>query len=484
MKLRLSLLLGALVASYAVQATEADFCAKHLANFAAGPVDAEAEGLVTSTYRRLLKELGGSHFSPETIAKIIESGDPFLIPDEADGDFFALQKRLKEFHELVRARGWDSPSIHSALLLELGKLRVAQAAATETIQNATTNSFVDYALGFPDGASTTTSPDGRWVVGIEGKFSLVTDYYVHDRQSRHTKRVKMPQLPLGPPTFSTDGTELLFPNHTAQMNRVPFNVSTGEADFAQRMEIGKALGVFHSLATIFHAKTPGQFFAGRRIDLFDGTNVGDGDPKIQRFDLNTNERITVNLRESFRRVSISGWGVVPGTDDLWVLVHVPVAAVVGSTMPAWRVHVLSVAADGSVKQSQMPRTWTGGPIRGLYWQADGKTCVVHDNQGISIWGENNKPVMVFPHLIVPGDDGFVQASAPDPSQNRVAFLFRSRSGPARIDWLNMDTRQVERGFELNEPPEFRAIKFLPDGKGMLMLDSAGKWQVVNHLARP
>ena len=103
--------------------------------------------------------------------------------------------------------------------------------------------------------------------------------------------------------------------------------------------------------------------------------------------------------------------------------------------------------------------------------------------GISLWDEHRKPQAIYPRFVVPGDNGFVQASAPDPSANRVAFLFRPRSGPARIEWVNMDTRAVEDGFELSEPPQFRAIKFLADGKGMLMLDSAGHWVVVNHLAR-
>ncbi len=462
-------------------ASDQSICPRTLFAFGDGVSDPAA--LVSNTYLDLFYQLGKGRLTADTLEKLVASGDPFTLPDQADTDLIALQHRLHEFRELVKTKGWDTEPMRAKLLDDVRGLIARQRGLAAIREEALANSFVDYPLGFPENASAEFSPDGRWVVGVEAKHSLITEYFVHDRRTRRTTKQAMPQLPVGRPFFSPDGKELLFPNHTAQLLRVPFE--NGVGDFTKSVTVGQAMGPMHSLQTYQFMATPGRIYQGRTVNTFGGIPSGDGDPALHRFDLNTNTRIKLKVREYLEDFSIAKWGVVPGTDHLWFLSPRLQPFTLGNNVkPSWNLHVVAVEDDGTIRPVVRPRTWSEGILRDLVWLDDGKTPVVHDQYGLWRWSTLlDAPTQIFPRILVQGRLDTVAQIALHPDGKRAAYLNVLGSNGARIDWLDLKTAEATEGFALPPDAIYRTLKFSPDDGALLLGDKDGNWTVVNHRAR-
>lgn len=77
--------------------------------------NSDGRELTAAAYFQLWERLG-ARVSPVTLERVISSQSPFDIPEDADGDVFALRGKTKELEQLVRLKGWDTPDLRSHLI--------------------------------------------------------------------------------------------------------------------------------------------------------------------------------------------------------------------------------------------------------------------------------------------------------------------------------------------------------------------------------
>ncbi len=455
-------------------------CLTHFATLAPG--DPEAEELVSKTYEELLDQLGVA-LSPETIAAMRKNEKPFEVPDQNGADLHTLQRRMKEFEELVRKKEWDTPAVRSHLLGALDRRLAALGVASEKQSVAQEATWKDFTIALPRPTDAIESPDGRYLVstncgpGTKGAWTI----NVYDRKAGTLTEVPGATGYHSDPFFSVDGSELRFPMEKHVFRIVPFK--DGVADWSKARVIGEANGVSWP-RDYEHGVTPHRFVAGYHPH------------QLAVFDTSTNTRTKVKIDEFLETPgtnlpgakNMRSWGVVPGTDDMFLLY---------SDEATKKAHVVvaSLSADGVLKRKEIRGSWKYKTDK-----HDGRdpyhATFTRDGKKILLWGGSSDGsltvldgVNATPRTLFFDEAGErnkkleVQRVEVNPKTGELAVLYKHpwtavRKGGYSVEILDPDTLAKKGAFDL--PKNFSQAKFSADGETMLANDSTNEVLVINY----
>ncbi len=282
MRYAVTLFIACLVLSPEARATTPR-CLGEFASLASGAPDGVE--LTASTYQELLDTLGGK-LSPETLRKMRNAEDVFAVPEQDGADLGALRKRLGEFRKLLVEKGWMGDVYVNGIRASLDR-RIAKIDAAGTQVEAQVNdTWKEFELPYNNGNSQyTVTPDGKGLMVVH-----MTNGHPADKGwNTSFFRLDGPGEPISQsggvgyhsdPMFSADGKFLVFALGNYELKKVPFENGTANWEKAETIGTPDGSGWLRMMQPV---NAP-YFFAG----------VHGG--YVYRFDLNTNERILLELQ--------------------------------------------------------------------------------------------------------------------------------------------------------------------------------------------
>ncbi len=285
-------------------ATEFGTCFRALA-FAApsgGPPPLE---LIEGTLRELLTELGGK-LAPDQAAEMARSENPFALPERSNQDLLSLRRRLLQFEEMLKNSGWRTPEVAQRARQVLGEVAGGKAAAGLRLQRVVEGPFLKR-IPLVDAPGFQVTPEGRWIVTEEtmsnGPIGQNHPFHSIDTGSGFTIRADLPRL-AGLAVLSRDGKSLLIPHHDQTVIEIPFE--NGHILWNRKKQNGTP--VLPRLAEVPKAaigEQSGRVYASFAADKMNLLSQ-------------SGERIPLTLADGSPARAPHSWGVVSGTDDLYV----------------------------------------------------------------------------------------------------------------------------------------------------------------------
>ncbi len=307
-----------------------------LVHFASTPQGAINFSLIDSTYDQLIDKLGGQLGSG---AKAKMKADPLKVPTGVEGDFLALERALKNFEEMLRQKGWNTPEVRARLASRLTRRDTVNAEVIQRVNESLLETRSHLTIPFTTHHGRyTISPDSRWLVysDVSPQASAMSrgDLVVLDVKTSELKRYPI-RGPYRPAHFSADGKNLLLPLPKAGVAVVPFELGVPQLD--RRSEMG-AIPVSSPIDTADPNVLYGEGALGTlvRIDL--------AAKKVIPLDL-------TSVIDDGDTIDTDGLRVIPGTSAL----------VLNVLQTPRRTHsryiVVDVAADGraSVRKGYEPQ---------------------------------------------------------------------------------------------------------------------------------
>lgn len=325
-----------------------------LVRFATLPEDGIDYSLIDSTYDQLLDKLG-ARLNETTLGKLADlNTNPLRLPEQDGADLLALKHGLEEFAKLLKTKGWNRPEVLTRLrqraVARAQRLRETEGTRQRLVER---NTFeFDVPLG-KSGNEFVLSPDGKWIVGDDrprpivdrDPWNLLVMNTETDEVKRYPAAGRVRYL-----VFSPDGARLLFLDFPNKIGVVPF--SAGVPDFA-RTESVKNDGVGEVVPT-----------ANPNIAYAAGSGQG-----LNRIDLAAKTSKPIDWSQVVdpgETVFGNGWGVIPGTANLYLNVWMPSRET--------RHEIISVNEAGVATRVRKNGPWMGGgnapnPLR---WHSDGR----------------------------------------------------------------------------------------------------------------
>jgi len=271
--------------------------------------DVEPNELVAGTYADLLQRLGSS-LSPATLKKMAK-GDPFHAPEQSGLDVLLLNRKLREFRELIEAGGWSAKSFEPALAewLERRSGELGQQAGKIEQQVAQMEQLKlswPFRRGSDPGVGEGLSPnDGLWLNVLPERVGQKAKASLFDLRTRAF--IPLAKIPTGSAHFSADGKKLLWADEGRTLKEFP--IVNGVPDFKHPREIGEWSG--NGQFKKIHPTSDARIVFGDLVNL--------GEPAF-RVDLVRGEVTEVSFDQFIERGdSVMEWGVIPGSTDLFVL---------------------------------------------------------------------------------------------------------------------------------------------------------------------
>ncbi len=412
-----------------------------LVDFGAISESSEAEVVTSATYWRLIDTLA-PEMSPELMAKVVKSGEPFAIPKE--DSTLALLKHMKQLREMVAAKGWETPEVKGRLLAELG-LRAGLIREAERNRNvAIANEWGDYDLPGP----VRDAPRGAGNLFVAITKSEPHRLIVHDRATRTTREYPLPDDIWNPPALSADGQTLFLP---ALKNVLGVPIVNGVPNLTAAVTLKNPLK------------------GGALTDLKPHPNgrylyASNGDKKIVRFDLKTNKGVSVNVEDFYDGIFVRDWGIIPGTNHLWSIEQGKHGRLL---------HRFKVNEKGKAELIRASITLEE-PIAGLAFSADGKSAIGYTSEWAGHAAQLDLTRRKETSLIPEADRqkyGSVNSAVAHPIKPQVAMLV-SKAGDRngyRIDFVDVTSTTIVRSVPLNR--WVQSIAYTPDGEGLIITDT-------------
>ncbi len=445
-------------------------CLTHFA--ATAPDEADPAPLVSRYYLELFNELGGTQLTPDTLTKIVAAKDPFTIPEQTGADTFSLQKRLREFEGLVKAKGWDTPLVRERLMADLNARAGNVMVVKEQQENSVLKNRNDFALPKHVDSRTVSSPDGRYLVYTLKTVGETAQLGIFDTNTQTEKKLKIPFKYDYSPSLSPDGKELLFPMREEYFRALPFENGTILTD--KPRDVGQPSGV----------AIPGHPYVqtGKSHDFVYSATSHRSD-SIQRLHLQTGERTDYDIEKYFgnttagkKRGTLVHWSVVPGTDR--VALHWK-----DGNDGKLKLDIVEVPPKGELKRIDQ-RVSPTSVYEQLAWSHDGTVAFMwEDGRSMPVMyypakrGANPKSLPFTLDAIASGAN--IKEVVASPTEPYV-LVRREQDAEHWAEVVDTKTFKVKARLEL--PPLTYGISFTADGTGLLVdanVDGNGQNHYIN-----
>ncbi len=288
-----------------------------LVPFAAlGTVNSDA---AEQTYRELIARLGGS-LSVQTLTEMIESKDPFLVPETENRDLGGLQKNLKQFRELLEMAKFNTPEMRQVFLEHLSDLKQKSThAASKQPQAVLANESdtqVDQ-ITLRD-SRFLTAPSSEWI-GLEGE-ARNDDIQLNFYRPGTGQAVQNVVQHKGTSQLSQDGRYLL----TVIAGEIQVQpVSNGWIGDAVSFSAPPRTALDSFLALFKSPPPPAPVLQARSLNSPDQvvleTARSQSGLRFELFDLSRGKRTPLTVSgEVGKGFPNRQWGVVPGTDQIYL----------------------------------------------------------------------------------------------------------------------------------------------------------------------
>jgi len=283
-------------------------------SFAALSADEAPIDLIVRTYRELFATLGGQKIEAASLKGIT---DPFVLPDDGV-EIGMLNKKLEQLRELLRGKKWLTAEVNTRLLAGLRELAETQA----NLHEKRAEKMADTEGGFivespPTGAFISMHPGGRYVLVPKSAYVGPNTYplpssevSVYDLKTRtlSTQTTTIGQLHAA--RFFPNGEAAAFGERGNSIQVVPFR--DGKFAFEEAVLIGEKKEREHEQVENVQISGDGKVVYGSRLR-----------DNLYRFDPAAKAKVEIKLRDYLGRkgASLEDWGVVPGTNRLYLLVH-------------------------------------------------------------------------------------------------------------------------------------------------------------------
>ena len=435
---------------------------------------AEGHDLVRSTYDRLLQALG-SRLTPETLTKLAESEKPFDIPEQKDTDLDALRTHMKELERMAKERGWIDATATTQIADDLRNRARGQLQGKAEVDAKLDTTLIEKLLPFRAARQAEFTADGRYLVGVEGSRGRsqpgvpVRDFLqVYDLKTGTSFSLDGQESWLHGATPTPDGKRLLFANGNGRVFELPF--ANGVLDWKLGRFAGDTLPPLgqgqptRSTREIVPAPDPNVAYA-----------IVDGTAELFRYDLATGKRVPLHRRgeESFKLGSLMyGWGIVPGTDDLYVA-----ANVMQSDFHRYR-----VAADGTVELVPAEtRTFNASGLTTGTWSQDGRTLLAYNDfrskRLLASTAPGAPPVDLTNQLPQFEDQGGIISVKYVPKLGDFLVLMQSNLQKSYV--VRIDGKSYQRTGKVELDGTFTKLEVSPDGKWLSLPSDNDKLRLLN-----
>ncbi len=467
------LLLGVLLLG--AETTIANFTDCRFGFASLSPGDPEGTALAATTYRNLIDQLGRS-LTPESIRKLKNGENPFHVPAQGT-QVETLQRKMREFEELLIAHGWRTPELLAAIRSDLAVRLEGIDRGTKAIDQAVNRDWSDREWSMANPHQLAQSPDGRFLVSVEYGFSETDpfSFHLYDRQTKQLTKIPGGVGKGGQPTFSPDGKEL-----RVQLNQTGYVVlpfESGRVDWASKRILPGMPG-----SVLVSTQVPSP-----HPDTFVGGN--DSWP-VHLVDVRNNTIVPLPLESILRnpgethRPHNRAWGIVPGTDSYFSLYSDPTTK---------RTHFITwkVSATGALSRGQEMASFPDGdgihtpdPSR-VVFMPDGKRAFlyggIYENRVIAYDHPGAAPrVVKEPPAGTTGDLKVIHAAA-HPTKNELILLCEKRNSSPTVHWAEILDAQTHRVKAKIPLPvwAFRA-QFSNDGESLIVGSVGGSTQSIYY----
>ncbi len=336
--------------------------------------------VIRDTYRKLWYEVGGGRAGVVDLTAVFSGQDPFTVPTAEKSELQVLRKRLGELHQMLKDKEWDTREVREALLDDVKKMAAAydeQAARLNPILQRAGIMTQTYAMA---DNRVSLSPDGRYLMAeplTEGKNLRLI---FQDRQTKTDHEVVIPNHGhyVTNATFTPDGKRVIVMDATGPALRV-FPFAEGKLDLKKEIRVSAApLALRYLPALDKRGSSPGELahFSA------DGNTVVVSYPigglRYFVFDLKRRNGRALPVPGLAEMPSVTHWGFVPGTNQLYLSVDKRDAA--DRTQATMSLEVLELAKNKLTPLKTIPldagRNGHDRGYRKFAWTRNGKFALM------------------------------------------------------------------------------------------------------------
>jgi len=347
-----------------------------------GLTDAEApEELILRTYTDLLSELGALKQAEGFAQRWFDSKDPFKVPEPENVTLDVLQRKLKQFEEMLKGKGWVTEPVREILLEKLKQDSVAKQEAVEKLRPKVADNANSFIFEVADATEVPPEvhPSQKWILvprhtNPRENHPKDTEGAVYDIDKRQLIPYRTRIADFRAAKFVQDGKAVLFGDEFNVAQLVPF--ANGNLDFTKAVKIGEPTGSKMQVNQIQ------RFLPSPVENVWYGHGIGRMGIRIFKFDLNTKVRTELDIEKylGLQGKSVTDWGVVPHSDRLYFLTSDP---------NELRLHEATVSADGTITDVSAAPNWPRknmdpnvhiGPV---IYSPDGKYIFVNEKLRLS-----------------------------------------------------------------------------------------------------
>jgi len=425
----------------------------------------------TATYDRLLDKLGGT-LTPPTLKKLLESADPFQVPEQPGTNLDSLRKHLTDWKGLLEKRGWNTLEVRQALLRRVTARTGAVEEQVTITEQRLSEGWSDFEMKINDFANPAhvMSRDGRYVA----IFNIPEDFFVKPGgiEMMLTDRVTGKTLPYPVPeftdlhgrfTFDPSGSHLYFFSEKQIITAVPMKNGVPQWDQRESFDKGVLGG---PLKMPLPGENPRYVFSENKTAL-------------QRVDLITKEVTKVDLtaQMGLGQLVVKQVGSVGNTDSLYAL---------AMNDNGWGGKIIAVDFDPSGKPlpSRVVAQWNKlENFKGLSWSSANKP-ITYQGNSFREWStpDNSRSIgfAAFGERIpkIQGETPPQEiAVAIHPKGAAVLYGYGRSSWVEYADFGKFDDPKL---FRINDGAQ--TIHFSPDGE-VLITKNGSKAHFINHKRR-
>ncbi len=454
----------------------ADAFSAFCSGFAALSDSAPPEALILQTYGDLVAELGGRGLSPEVRRAWAESNKPFTVPQNEARDLDVLQHKLKQFEKMLRGKGWVTPEVTQRLLARLVSEANDADVAVKKIEQVATLNDTGWEVHAEEATEMPVSfhPSSRWMLmpvhtNPREKTPPHTVGTLFDTQARKENRYQTNDADLRAGTFVQQGDAVLFGGafHTARL--VPFK--NGVLDFKSAKVIGDPAG------------SKGQANQLEKVQLTKDPNVvlaAGPTKRLFRFDLAKGDRIEVDVPKFFEAegmpfMQILDWGVVPGTDKIFILGMKEKAQLFEAT----------VGSSGQLTKVDGAPVWDRTQLSpnerlgNVTYTPDGKTALISTGIDLNyVDTTTRQPTKLGYPVLQPsmGTIGSIVSIAVSPDGKEAIVVVNDRGSNNRVDVIDLVTKRHAKTLEVKGAKGlgFLRAAFSPDGETLVFTGDFGR----------
>ncbi len=421
--------------------------------------EAQAPDLVSRTYAELFDKTGGLKLGAETIQRLVNGGDPFAIPEQVGTDTGVLKKRMVDFEAMVKSRGWDSPELRHRLLTEMMARLTLEEQAAVKVETALQKSEAPHVVTWPQHGVTVMSPDGKYFLTtsdtpLHKRFGPVygSPVYLYNLETRVKTETGSAIGAFFSGVFSPKGDEVTFGDVGAVIQRVPFK--DGVLDWSHARQIGTrdtASSEDNRVLNLHYSSNPDRVYGGRN---------GNNQKLLWLFDAKKNQRIKIDVDGYDGGGEVKSWGVLPGTDELYLL---------RTQGKATRLHYVTVndlgvitKVNADTKWEQTPGPPTSSEPHTIEVAPDGKRLLAHGGTHAYVLRPGNSTPQELNVGVRNGE--MITTVALHPTKEEAVVLVRDwTSNATKLNRVNLGTGTVAGSLDMSREQPY-ILHLSPDGE--------------------